>query len=385
MARQDNRPRTSRRGHAKARMVLTDGSRLIVEGLARAGADAFIGYPITPANLLYSYAAARVAFFLPAPDEISTLQWMAGLSAAGRIPVTATSFPGYALMIESVNMAFMMELTMVIVLVQRLGPSTGTATCGSQGDLLLLHGQISGGHPLPVLCPSDLSDCWELSAAAVGVATELRSPVVLLTSQESIMTRRSFDLSRLGEISPVERGRFSDERPFKPYGSDSSLAPPFLRVGDDTCQVRLTASTHDKKGALQHSTPEALENTRRLDLKARSNLARFTFFEHDSQVGAERLVVAFGVTAAAARDAVSRMREEGEKVSLFVPKTLFPVPDEYYSILQSYRTIILAEENINAQFGTILFGQRLPKTVRALGGLGRMIRPEEIVREARRI
>lgn len=365
-------------------MVITDGSRLIVEGLARAGADAFIGYPITPANLLYSYAAARIPFFLPAPDEITTVQWMAGLSAAGKIPVTATSFPGYALMIESVNMAFMMELTMVIILVQRLGPSTGTATCGSQGDLLLLHGQISGGHPLPVLCLSDLKDCWELSAAAVRVATELRSPVVLLTSQENIMTRRSFDLSELGEIRPVERETFSGERPFKPYESGHSMVPPFLPAGNGTCQVRLTASTHDKRGALQHSTPEALENTRRLDLKARQNLVRFTFFEYDSQEGAERLVVAYGITAAAARDAVSQMRKEGEKVSLFVPKTLLPIPEEYYSIMQDYRTIILAEENINAQLGTILFGQKLPKTVRALGGLGRMIRPDEIVREASR-
>ena len=122
--------------NSNSRMVITDGSRLIIEALARAGAAAFIGYPITPANLLYSYAAARIPIMLPAPDEITTVQWMAGLSAGGKIPVTATSFPGYALMIESINMAFMMELPMVIILVQRLGPATGTATCGAQGDLL---------------------------------------------------------------------------------------------------------------------------------------------------------------------------------------------------------------------------------------------------------
>ena len=135
-------------------MALIDGSRLITEACVRAGADVFIGYPITPANLLYSYARHRYPTMLAAPDEITTLQWMSGFSAAGRLPVTATSFPGYSLMAESLNMAFMMELPMVVVLVQRLGPATGTATGGSQGDLSVVQGTLSGGFSLPTLCIS---------------------------------------------------------------------------------------------------------------------------------------------------------------------------------------------------------------------------------------
>ena len=71
----------------------------------------------------------------------------------------ATSFPGFALMLESLNMVAMMELPLVLILVQRLGPSTGSATTGAQGDLLLLRGAISGGYPLPVLCPSTVPSC----------------------------------------------------------------------------------------------------------------------------------------------------------------------------------------------------------------------------------
>lgn len=81
--------------------VLLEGSLLIIESLARAGADVFIGYPITPANLLYLYASRRFPVALAAPDEITTLQWMSGFAAAGKIPVTATSFPGFALMVET--------------------------------------------------------------------------------------------------------------------------------------------------------------------------------------------------------------------------------------------------------------------------------------------
>jgi 2-oxoglutarate/2-oxoacid ferredoxin oxidoreductase subunit alpha len=372
-------PNTDERG-----MIITDGSRLIIEALARAGAEAFIGYPITPANLLYSYAASRIPIMLPAPDEITTVQWMAGLSAGGKLPVTATSFPGYALMIESVNMAFMMELPMLIILVQRLGPSTGTATCGAQGDLALLNGQISGGSQLPVFCISDYHDCWHLSAEALKVATELRSPVVLLTSQEGLMTRRSYELSRLGEIPPLPRRLYRGREPYRPYAADDSLVPEFLPVGNQDHQVRLNASTHDAEGILQHSTPEALANTLRLDRKAPHNIAGYTFYEYDDQQDAETLVLAFDITAAAARDAVLVMRNEGERVSLLVPKTLIPVPDDYYGIIRRYRSVVIAEENVNAQYAKILFGQKLPAGIRTLGGLGRMIRPEEIVSEARR-
>ena len=108
--------------------VMIDGSRIIVEAMARAGVDAYIGYPITPANWLYAYAQRRIPISLSAPDEISALQWATGISSAGKLPMTATSFPGLALMLESLNMAYMMELPMVIVLAQRLGPSTGSAT-----------------------------------------------------------------------------------------------------------------------------------------------------------------------------------------------------------------------------------------------------------------
>ena len=185
--------------------ILTDGSRLITEALARAGADIFIGYPITPANLIYQYALNRFDAILAAPDEISALQWMCGFSASGKLPVTATSFPGYALMLESVNMAYMMELPMVIILVQRLGPATGTATCGAQGDLALINGSISGGYAIPTFSISNTIDCWEMSAKALETAVTLRSPVILLTSKEEVMTLLSFERTRLKPIDRVNK------------------------------------------------------------------------------------------------------------------------------------------------------------------------------------
>lgn len=361
------------------RMVLTDASRLIIESLAEAGADSFIGYPITPSNLLYSYAGKRFPFMMPAPDEITTMQWMSGLSAAGHLPVTATSFPGFALMIESVNMAFMMELPMVIILAQRLGPATGTATCGAQGDLSLIYGMISGGHQLPVLCVSDFEDCWTLPAEAVKTAIALRTPVILLTSKEMVMTSRSFDLNSLELISKVEKKEYSSEKTYQPYRAGENLVPEFLPIGNDKHQVRLTASTHDMSGILQHSTDEALANTIRLDQKSAHNIEAFTHFDYYPTHEADILLVSYGITAASAIEAREMAMKMGLPASLLIAKTLLPVPKIYHEIMEKYRKIIFCEENLNAQYARILFGEFLPPYIRHIGSIGKMISPVDIL------
>ncbi len=361
--------------------VLIDGSCIVTEAMARAGADAFIGYPITPANLLYQYAGRRFPLMIPAPDEITVVQWMSGLSACGRIPATATSFPGFALMLESINMAFMMELPMIIILVQRLGPATGTATCGAQGDITLLRGMISGGHQLPVLCPSGFTDCWKLGALSVSISAGLRSPVIFLTSKEMMMTVRSFDTDKLGILKPVKRVFYQGDDPYKSYQPAENGIPPFLPVTSSRWQVRLNASTHDNEGILQHSTPGALDNTRRLDQKAVSRLPEYTFFDLDEQDGACTIIMSYGITSAAAGEAVAAIRKRGIRVSLLVAKTLFPVPDKYYEILDRYERVVIAEENINAQYARILFGARLPERVIVAGNIGKMVRRDEIIKK----
>ena len=359
---------------------LIDGSMLIVEAAARAGVDAFVGYPITPANLLYLHSSRRFPLVLPATDEITTLQWMAGLSAAGRIPMTATSYPGLALMLESMGMAFMMELPMLIVLAQRLGPATGSATCGAQGDLLLVRGINSGGYPLPTFCVSGLDDCWTLTAKAVETAIRLRTPVILLTSKEMAMTLRDFDISSLGNPPAFKRKPFEGPGDYVPYRAEPEEAPAFVPVGDPDHRVRLTASTHDENGDLQHTSPGALANTRRLHDKIVGNLPRFTEFEYDKGK-ADSLIIAFDVTAEAARDALDTLRAKGIDASLLVPKTLFPVPRAYLDIAASHSRVVVAEENQDGQYRHILFGEAGRPGLSGINAVGRMIGPEEIVAE----
>jgi 2-oxoglutarate ferredoxin oxidoreductase subunit alpha len=356
---------------------LIDGSRLIVEACVRAGADVYVGYPITPANLIYTYSSQLFSSLLPAPDEISALQWIAGLSAAGCLPVTATSFPGFALMLESLNMAFMMELPMLVVLAQRLGPSTGTATAGAQGDLRLLHGMISGGYPLPVLCISDLNDCWNLPPVALQVAVDLRTPVVLLTSKEMVMTQASFDLASLGEIHPVKREYYTGQGEYSSYAAGANQTPSFLPVGNDAHQVRLNASTHNAQGILHHTSPESLENTRRLQTKIETGTPVLYYL--DEQAKAKTLVVSYGISSGAGREAVVRLREMGKAVSLLVARTMFPIPDIYSTIMDRYPRVVFVEENLQGQYARLLCGERLPTKAHLVSGIGKMIQPEQII------
>jgi 2-oxoglutarate ferredoxin oxidoreductase subunit alpha len=356
-------------------LALIDGSRLIAEACAQAGADVYVGYPITPASLIFTYASRRFPSVLAAPDEITVVHWMAGLSAAGRLPVTATSFPGLALMVEGINMATMMELPMLIVLTMRLGPSTGAATSGGQGELLFLRGLISGGYTLPVFCIADMDDCWRLPPVALQVAVDLRSPVVLLTSKEMVMTQRSFDLGRLVDIAPVQRAFYDGPAPYRAYDPDDGLVPPFLPVGGND-QVRMTASTHDVDGLLRPATDEVLANVRRLEEKIEAGTP--VLYDLDEQAGAETLVVTYGITSGAAREAVKALRARGERVSLLVVRTVLPVADACCEIVDRYARVVVAEENLQGQLACLLYGRRLPPGVRRVGGIGRMVRPDQI-------
>jgi 2-oxoglutarate ferredoxin oxidoreductase subunit alpha len=364
--------------------VFLDGSLVMMESMARTGADVFIGYPITPANLLYLYGSKRFPMALSAPDEITTLQWMAGFAAAGKIPVTATSFPGFALMVESINMAYMMELPMVIILAQRLGPSTGTATSGAQGDVLLLHGTISGGYPLPTLCVSDITDCWTLASRSLHWAVEMRSPVILLSSKEDVMTLRNINLKTLPDIEPVSRRIYSGKQPFQTYLPGENGVPEFLPVGNRAHQVRLNSSTHNKWGIIQNNVPEALENTRRLQGKLEKNLDRFTFYELREDENADTIIITYGITSQAAWKARDDLKKQGYSVSILIAKTIFPVPAVYGEILARYKRIIVAEENMNGQFRRILFGDFPSPRVQGVNTIGRMITPEEIIREVKK-
>jgi len=365
------------------KMVYTDASMIITEACVKAGSDVFIGYPITPSNRFYQYGTQRFPAFLAGPDEITVMQWMAGFSAAGKFPVTATAFPGLALMAEGLNMAYAMELPMLLILTQRLGPSTGSATTGAQGDLMFLNGLISGKYPIPVFSHSDFEDAWDMTYEAIKTAMKFRTPTVLLTSKELVMTNKSFDLNKLKEIKPVEK--FSTEviEPFEPYKTGDELVPAYIPLGDKKYQVRINASTHNNAGLIKKNDPESMANTRRLKEKFEKRIDEYTFYDYDKEQGAKKLIVTYGISADASRDAVVKLREEGEKVSLLIVKTLLPVPGVILDIINDYENIIFVEENISGIYKEIIFGINENSKVSSVNKIGNLISPSEIIKAVR--
>jgi 2-oxoglutarate ferredoxin oxidoreductase subunit alpha len=285
-------------------------------------------------------------------------------------------------MLEGFNMAYAMELPMLLILTQRLGPSTGSATTGAQGDLGVLNGAISGGYPVPVICPSSFEDSWELANAAMHTAINLRTPVVLLTSKEMVMTSKSFDLSVLSELKPIEKGYDESEieEPYLSYRSGDKLVPPYVPVGNDKYQVRYNASTHDDEGLIRKASPESLANTKRLKQKLEQRLDEYTFYELDEQEGAEDLIVSYGISSEACRNAIVSLRGQGKKVSLLIVQTLLPVAPKLYEIMDAYQKLHMVEENLNGIYKEILFGKAPVKGLNCVNKIGTLITPADIIK-----
>ena len=379
--------------HLPQSIRLRSGNQMMAEGALQAGCMFFAGYPITPATGIFKtmidLLPAKGGIALSAPDEISAIAYCIGASMRGSRSMTATSGPGWALMIESVQYALMTETPLVVSLVQRLGPSTGGATQGAQGDVLLAEFCTSGGYTIPVLCPTNASECYELTILAFTWAELLRMPVILLSDKETGMTIESVDFSSLPRSTAQNRPSnfaFRDlgthnrtERKGTYYFDALHEIPPFAPVGGDR-KVTATGSAHDKQGRLQKNSTETIDVLKHLEQKISWRRDDFVSVVSDLQPSATTLVVSYGVTARAARSAVQQARNAGERISLLVIHSLFPIPVKKLThALQGVDTVLVAEENMSGLYRSVLERYCRGAKVRGVNKIGAMITPEEIL------
>lgn len=366
---------------------------MIAEGAIRAGCRFFAGYPITPATGIFKSMVdqlpAHGGLALSAPDEISAIAYCIGASMRGYKAMTATSGPGWALMTESVQYALMTETPLVVALVQRLGPSTGGATQGAQGDLLLAEYCTSGGYTIPILCPTNARECYELTILAFTWSELLRLPVIVLSDKEVGMTIESVDYSTLPEMTSQDRltnfafrthGEYHRHQRWGTYYFDAGPEiPVFAPVGGER-KVTATGSAHDKQGKLQKNSPETIEVLRHLEDKIRWRAGDLAVVHADLQANARTLVVSYGITSRAAQEAVHEARRVGEKVSFLGILSLFPVPiKKLTKALQKVKRVIVAEENLNGLYRSVLERYLSGRTVVGVNSIGAMITPQQIV------
>ncbi|MBS4029730.1 MAG: hypothetical protein KGZ58_13970 [Ignavibacteriales bacterium] len=363
------------------------GNQLIAEGAVAAGCRFFAGYPITPASGIYK----RMIELLPergdvaisAPDEISALAYCVGASMRGFKTMTATSGPGWALMIETVQYALMTETPVVIAVVQRLGPSTGGATQGAQGDILLTEFCTSGGYTLPVLYPSTPAECFELTMEAFSIAETLRSPVILLCDKEMGMTSESVDVNSLKYASRIERKKYNgfttETNEWKTYGFERrEEIPTFAPVGEKQ-KVTITGSAHNQEGKLKKNDRETLDVLYHLEEKIVAKKEQLSFTKLDKEEKAKTLVISFGITARTMKQAVRDARLNGKKVSSLTIQSLFPIPEKAIrAAAEGVTRVVIAEENMNGQYRSVLYPVLQGKEILGVNKIGSMITPNEI-------
>jgi 2-oxoglutarate ferredoxin oxidoreductase subunit alpha len=309
------------------------GDRACAEGALAAGLDFFAGYPITPSTEVAEHIATRLPAlggrFVQMEDELGSMAAIIGASAAGARSLTATSGPGFSLMMENIGLAAMMEVPCVVVDVQRASPSTGLPTMVGQADLFQARWGSHGDYGIIAYCPASPQECFDLTVRAFDAADRYRVPVIVLMDEvvghmtERVVIPDAADLQRVRRKGPRHA---PGDQPFLSYQPDDDLVPPIAHAGEGY-RVHMTGLTHDERGypAVNAETHNRLVN--RLVDKIRTNARAIEMYEEVDVDDADTIVVAFGCTSRSARHAVKQARDEGQKCGLLRLITIWPFPE----------------------------------------------------------
>jgi 2-oxoglutarate ferredoxin oxidoreductase subunit alpha len=309
------------------------GDEACAEGALAAGLDFFAGYPITPSTEIAEHLATRLPSvggkFVQMEDELASMAAIIGASAAGARSLTATSGPGFSLMMENIGLAAMMELPCVVANVQRASPSTGLPTMVGQSDILQARWGSHGDYGIIAYCPASPQECFDLTVVAFNMADKYRVPAFILMDEiighmtERVVIPAAEALHNVPRKGPRHP---PGERPFLGYAPDEDLVPPIAHAGEGY-KVHMTGLTHDERGypAMFAETHDKLVN--RLVDKVRLHAAEIEMYEEFKVDDAETVVVAFGCTARSARRAVRQARDEGIRCGLLRLLTVWPFPE----------------------------------------------------------
>jgi 2-oxoglutarate/2-oxoacid ferredoxin oxidoreductase subunit alpha len=326
----------------------------------------YASYPITPASDILHELSKHKNFgvkTLQAEDEIAAAAIAVGAAFSGSLAATGTSGPGLDLKAEAVGLAVSLELPMVVIDVQRAGPSTGMPTKTEQTDLLLAMFGRHGEAPLPVLAARSPSHCFEVAIEAVRLAVKYRTPVIVLSDgylANGAEPWRLPDVEDLPDISVPFATAANHDDGFWPYLRDpTTLARPWAVPGTPGLQHRIGGiEKEDGSGNISYQ-PENHEHMVRLrQAKIDGIAADIAPLELDEQAGAELLVLGWGSTWGAIAEAVRQVRADGATVSRAHLTHLNPLPHELAGVLGRYPTVLCPELNLG-QLARLLRGRYL--------------------------
>ncbi|MEX0984808.1 MAG: 2-oxoacid:acceptor oxidoreductase subunit alpha [Actinomycetota bacterium] len=325
----------------------------LIAAASRAGMQLFYAsYPITPASDLLHELSKHKHFrvvTVQAEDELAAANMALGASFTGSLAVTGTSGPGLDLKAETIGLAVITELPMIVIDVQRAGPSTGMPTKTEQGDLLAAMFGRHGESPLPIIAPSSPSDCFDVAIEAARIAVTYRTPVIVLSDSflsNSSEPWRLPDVDSLPRIDPAFATAATDGA-FMPYLRDARLARPWAIPGTPGLQHRIGGlEREDGSGNISYDG----DNHERMTHVRAERVAGIAadiepLVVDDPDGDADVLVLGWGSSAGSIRAAAEHVRAAGGRVATAHLRWLNPFPGNTGEIVKRYRTVLVPEMN----------------------------------------
>ena len=333
-----------------------DGNQALAYGLIAGGVRHGAAYPITPwstiMEILRSEFPKYGGLFVQCEDELGAVSMALGFSYSGNLAVTGSAGPGISLKTEAIGWASMAEIPLIIVNVQRGGPSTGLPTNVEQSDL---YQAIFGGHgdsPRVVLAPSTVEDCFYIAIEAARIARKYSTPVFIL-SDSALATRiEAFDEPNLKELMLDPKPDLSPRTGHKPYALDriTQHAPPGTKMLDGKYPI-VTGLEHDEwghpTGSPRLHTGMTAKRRSKLQLLAEEIAVPKIYGEKTG----EALVIGWGSTYGPIHEAVKLMQENGERVSALHIRYLNPLPNGLEKIFAGFKRIVVVEMNDEGLYG----------------------------------
>ncbi|MDO9528467.1 MAG: 2-oxoacid:acceptor oxidoreductase subunit alpha [Syntrophales bacterium] len=340
------------------------GDVACAEGALAAGCRFFGGYPITPATEIGEHMSERLpgvgGTFIQMEDEIAAVGSVLGASWAGVKSMTATSGPGFSLMMENIGLGICTETPCVIVNVQRAGPSTGLPTQGAQADMMQARWGSHGHYEIIALAPSSPQDMFYQTITAFNLSETYRLPVLIMSDEmvghmsERVIIPRSKDI--VIRSRPKPKGRKDRFKLFEP--GPNGVAP--MPSAGDGFNIHVSGLTHDERGYPALTVEGQEEMIARITNKIRKNLDDIIRTESYYLDDAEIAIVSYGVSARTGMAAVDIARKLGIKAGLLRLVTVWPFPeDQIRKLAERVKGFVTVEINL---------GQIHLEVERSLGG-----------------
>jgi 2-oxoglutarate ferredoxin oxidoreductase subunit alpha len=337
--------------------VSTDGNTMLALGLIAGGVRFGAGYPITPWTTIMEFLRSELpkydGMFIQCEDELAAVSLALGAAYSGHLAITGSSGPGLALKSEALGYASMAELPIVVVNIQRGGPSTGLPTSVEQSDLMQAIYGSHGDAPRIVLAPRDVEDCFYTAIEACRLAKKYSTPVFILSDQAIATRLEAFEEPDLEkhwqepELDLSERGA-----DFKPYPLDrvTRHSPPGSRSSEGKYPV-VTGLEHDEWG---HPSGNP-ENHQKMTDKRRNKLIALAESLSTPKVHGEEegslLIVGWGSTYGPIKEATDRLNDKGQKVGSINIRHVHPLPNGLGDLFEKYDHILVPEMNDSGMYG----------------------------------